>query len=46
MYSKKEDASLLKNYITASVLPIASKISERIMQKQNLDYIDKHLSPQ
>ena len=40
---KKEDASLLKNYRPVSVLPIASKIYERIMQKHILEYIDKHL---
>ena len=42
---KKEDASLLKNYRTVSDLPVASKIYERIMQKQILEYIEKHLSP-
>ena len=42
---KKEDASLLKNYRPVSVLPIVSKIYERIMQKQILEYIGKHLSP-
>ena len=42
---KKEDASLLKNYRTVSVLPVLSKIYDRIMQKQILEYIDKHLSP-
>ena len=42
---KKEDASLLKNYRPVSVLPVVSKIYERIMQKQILEYIDKHLSP-
>ena len=41
---KKEDASLLKNYRPVSVLPVVSKIYERIMQKQILEYIDKHLS--
>ena len=25
--------------------PIVSKIYERIMQKQNLEYIDRHLTP-
>ena len=43
---KKEDASLLKNYRLVSVLPVVSKIYERIMQKQILEYIDKYLSPQ
>ena len=42
---KKEDASVLKTYRPVSVLPVASKIYERIMQKQILEYIDKHLSP-
>ena len=42
---KKEDASLLKNYRPVSVLLVVSKIYERIMQKQILEYIDKHLSP-
>ena len=42
---KKEDASLLKNYRPVSVLPVRSKIHERIMQKQILKYIDKHLFP-
>ena len=42
---KKEDASLLKNCRPVNVLPVVSKIYERIMQKQVLEYIDKHLSP-
>ena len=42
---KKEDASLLTNYRLVSVLPVASKIYERIMQKQVLEYIGNHLSP-
>ena len=42
---KKEDASLLKNYRLVSVLPVVPKIYERTMQKQILEYIDKHLSP-
>ena len=42
---KKEDASLLKNYRPVSVPPVVSKIYERKMQKQILEYIDKHLSP-
>ena len=40
-----EDASLLKNYILLSVLSVVSKIYERIIQKQILEYIDKHLCP-
>ena len=42
---KKEDASSLKNYRPVSVLPVVSKIYERIMQKHILEYIDEHLSP-
>ena len=42
---KKEDASLLNNYRPVSVLPVIPKIYERIMQKQILEYIDKHVSP-
>ena len=41
---KKDDASLLKNYRPVSVLPVVSKCYERLMQKQILEYIDKHLS--
>ena len=40
--SKKEDVSLLKNYRPVSVLLVVSKIYERIMQRQILEYIDKH----
>ena len=43
---KKEDASLLKNYRPVSALPVVSEIYERIMYKQILDYIGKHLSSQ
>ena len=42
---KNEDASLLENYRPVSVLLVVSKIYQRIMQKQILEYIDKHLSP-
>ena len=42
---KKEDTSLLKNYRTVNVLPVVFNIYERIMQKQILEYIDKHFSP-
>ena len=41
---KEEDTSLLKNYRPVSVLPVVSKIYERIMKKQILEYIDKYLS--
>ena len=41
---KKEDSTLAKNYRPVSVLPVISKIFERIIQKQISDYIDKHLS--
>ena len=42
---KKEDASWLQNCRPVSVLPEVSKIYERIMQKQILEYVDNHLSP-
>ena len=35
---KKEDASLLKNYRPVGGLPVPSKIYQRIMQKQILEY--------
>ena len=41
---KKEDTSLLKKCRPVNVLPVVSKIYERIIQKQILEYIDK-LSP-
>ena len=41
---KTEAVSLLKNYRLVMVLPVVSKICERIMQKQILEHIDKHLS--
>ena len=40
---KKEDTSLLENYRPVIVLPVVSKIYERIMQI--LEPIDKHLYP-
>ena len=42
--SKKEDASLFKNYRLKIVLPVVFKMYERIMQKLILQYINKHLS--
>ena len=36
---------MLKNYRPVNVLPVVSKIYEKIMQKQILEYIEKHLSP-
>ena len=42
---KKQNASLLKNYTPVSVPLVVFKIYERVMQKQILEYIDKHLSP-
>ena len=44
MCLKKENASLSKNYRLVNVLLVVSKFFERIMQKQILEYIDKHLS--
>ena len=40
---KKVDASLLKKCRPVSVLPVVSKIYEKIMQKQILEHIHKHL---
>ena len=42
---KKGDASLEKNYRPVSVLPVASKVFERIMHKQISNHIETHLSP-
>ena len=42
---KNEDASLLKNYSPETILALVSKTYRRSMQKQILEYIDKHLSP-
>ena len=42
---KKKDKTFVENYRPVSVLPIVSKIFERIMQKQISDYIGKFLSP-
>ena len=41
---KKDDADLTKNYRPVSVLPIVSKIFERLLQKQTISYIDQYLS--
>ena len=41
---KKDDANLTKNYRPVSVLPIVSKIFERLLQKQTISYIDQYLS--
>ena len=45
MCSKKEDTSLLKNYRPVCVLPVVSKIHERIMQKQILEYTENIYLP-
>ena len=42
---KKEDATNVKNYRPVSVLPVVSKIYERIMQKQLLGHFEQYLSP-
>ena len=39
-----ENANLTKNYRPVSVLPIVSKIFERLLQKQTISYIDQYLS--
>ena len=41
---KKGDATDPKNYRNVSVLPIFSKVYERIMQKQLDNFIEQHLS--
>ena len=41
---KKDDATNAKNYRPVSVLPAISKIYERVIQKQLLQYVDIHLS--
>ena len=42
---KKDDETFVENYRPVSVLPTASKVFERIMQKQISDYVGKFLSP-
>ena len=42
---KKDSSTNVKNYRPVSVLPTASKVFERLMQEQIIDYIDKFLSP-
>ena len=42
---KQFENILVKNYRPVSLLPFASKIFERIMQKQVNAYIDRYLSP-
>ena len=42
---KKLDCSVMENYRPVSILPVVSKIFERIMQKQMNMYVEKYLSP-
>ena len=42
---KKKDKTFVENYRPVNVLLTASKILERIMQKQITDYIGEFLSP-
>ena len=42
---KNGDATSVKNYRPISVLPVVSKVFERIMQKQIVSYTDEYLSP-
>ena len=42
---KKLENIFVKNYRPISVLPVVSKVFERVMQKQTNDFIEKHLSP-
>ena len=41
---KKEDPSRTKNYKPISILPIVSKIFERILHKQVSSYVDQFLN--
>ena len=42
---KKLDSILVNNYRPVSILPVVSKIFERIIQNQIEGFIEKHLSP-
>ena len=42
---KKLQNILVKNYRPVSILPVISRIFERIMQKQMTNFVEKHLSP-
>ena len=42
---KKLESILSENYRPVSILPVVSKIFERLMQSQIKNYIDKYLSP-
>ena len=42
---KKGDTTSVKNYRPVSVLPVVSKIFERLMQNQLCTFIEQHLSP-
>ena len=42
---KKEDSTLVENYRPISLLPVTSKIFERIMLKQITTYMNEYLSP-
>ena len=42
---KKKDPTIIENYRPVNVLPCVSKIFERMIQKQFLNFIDKFLSP-
>ena len=42
---KKPETIFKENYRPVSLLPVVSKIFERLMSKQMKEYIEKHLSP-
>jgi hypothetical protein len=42
---KKGDATCAENYRPVSVLPVVSKLFEKIMQKQIISHIENYLSP-
>ena len=45
IFKKKLECVLKENYRTVSILPVVSKIFERIMQKQMKPYTEKYLFP-
>ena len=44
-FLKQEDKNLAKNYRPVSVLYTLSKVFEKIMQKQVMNYVNTFLSP-
>ena len=42
---KDDDNTIAKNYRPISVLPVVSKVFERLLQSQIFSYIEEYLSP-